>query len=131
MCVCVCVPVCVCVCVCVCVQGMDPEFLKELLGYLRLQRTQLDESRHLLENLERQKRKEGVTSRVAIETSQSGTIPSSSAAGGGLDGARERPRGKGASGVDLKSLYNHRESSLSHSLHSPISNEGVNMGSLL
>ena len=89
-------------------QGVDPSFLEELLRYLRQQRGQLDESQRLLETLEQQKQHrhgdDGTASRVAVETSQSGTIPSPSAAKGEGDGGRGRGR---ASRVDLKSLYNH------------------------
>ena len=88
-------------------QGVDPSFLEELLRYLRQQRRQLDESQGLLETLEQQKQHrhdDGTASRVAVETSLSGTIPSPSATKGGGDGGRGKGR---ASRVDLKSLYNH------------------------
>ena len=95
-------------------QGADRSFLEELLGYLRQQRRQLDESWTLLQNLEKQKQQElGGASRVAMETSQSGTIPTSS--GAGRDGGQRRGRGGervGTTGVDLSSLYEHCESAV-------------------
>ena len=54
--------------------------------YLRQQRRQLDESRHLLERLEEQQRRmaaAGSSGRGGVETAQSGTLPSRTATSGG------------------------------------------------
>ena len=56
-------------------QGADRTFLEELLMYLRQQRRQLDESRRLLERLERQQRGIPTPSHVGAE---SGTVPATS-----------------------------------------------------
>ena len=117
---CTCTHVCV-VCVLLCAplalsrQAADRPFLEELLRYLRQQRRQLDESWTLIENMEQQKQKEGGgASRVAVETSQSGTIPSSSAAGRERGKRKEKGGGRqGTSGVDLSALYEHSMSPLS------------------
>ena len=67
-------------------QAGDRAFLEELLVYLRQQRRQLDESRHLLERLEEQQRRmaaAGSSGRGGVETAQSGTLPSRTATSGG------------------------------------------------
>ena len=56
-------------------QGADRAFLEELLMYLRQQRRQLDESKRLLERLERQQRGIPTPSHVGAE---SGTVPATS-----------------------------------------------------
>lgn len=91
-------------------QGADRSFLEELLLYLRQQHRQLDESKRLLENMEQQQQQQQdvhSTSRVNVETAQSGTIPSVATGQSG----RERRRGGGgrvgSTGVDLSSLYEH------------------------
>lgn len=78
--------------------------------YLRQQRRQLDESWRLLENMEQQHQQDvHRTSRVNVETAQSGTVPSA-ASGQGAGSGREGRRGGGrvgSTGVDLSSLYEH------------------------
>ena len=56
-------------------QGADRAFLEELLVYLRQQRRQLDESRRLLERLERQQGGIRTSSHIGAE---SGTMPATS-----------------------------------------------------
>ena len=108
---------------CCYLQGADRAFLEELLVYLRQQRRQLDESRRLLEQLERQQGESVLpASHIGME---SGTMPSAtsgvSASGLGADYGEmsghvgptrvsastqaARPGGR----VDLSSLYEQRE----------------------
>ena len=90
--------------------------------YLRQQKRQLDESWRLLDNMEQQQQQQqdvGGASRVAVETAQSGTIPTSLATGPDGESGRRRERGRerergrgrergvGTTGVDLSSLYDH------------------------
>ena len=88
--------------------------MEELLLYLCQQRRQLDESKRLMENMEQHQQQQDVhrSSRVNVETAQSGTIPSvvtGQEYGSGGEGRRRRGGGGrvGSTGVDLSSLYEH------------------------
>ena len=87
-------------------QGADRAFLEELLMYLRQQRRQLDESKRLLERLERQQRGVPTPSHVGAE---SGTVPATSFHRNGATGV-------GSPGVC--STFT-RDSSVAHCVGSP------------